>query len=212
MKTIIYINFILTIILIGVVVWLFAFQKPKETVTQLTPNATNNNIQSVDECGEICKKQIADSVANAISTISAASKETIKTVIQTPTPVKAKAQTAYIPIAGPITTTSSDWYDLSGTEFYLNFNTDYGKTAYANWDTSLKIKDGNGTVYARIYDVTNKIAVNGSEVSISNKGDLTQVVSGGLSFWAGNNLYRVQLKSLNGFEVTFGSGRIKIIY
>jgi len=41
---------------------------------------------------------------------------------------------------------------------------------------------------------------------------LTQVISGGLSFWAGNNLYRVQLKSLNGFEVTFGSGRIKIIY
>ena len=101
---------------------------------------------------------------------------------------------------------------LPGTEFYLDFNTDYGKSAYANWDASLKIKDGNGTAFARLYDVTNKIAVNGSEVNVTNSGNLSQTISGGLSFWAGNNLYRVQLKSLNGFEITFGGGRVKIIY
>ena len=208
MKIIVYINFILTLTLIGVVVWLFAYQKPRELITQTTP-------QYIDQCGESCKKQIMDNITVALSTVSATPKETVKTVTITPFPVvtaKAKAQTAYIPIAGPLSSTSKDWYDLSGTEFYLNFNTDYGKSAYANWDASLKVKDGNGTVYARIYDVTNKIAVNGSEILVSNKGDLTQVISGGLSFWAGNNLYRVQLKSLNGFEVTFGSGRIKIIY
>jgi len=33
-----------------------------------------------------------------------------------------------------------------------------------------------------------------------------------LSFWAGNNQYRIQLKSLNTFEATFGSGKIKIVY
>lgn len=198
----------MTLILIGVVVWLFAYQKPRELITQTTP-------QYIDQCGESCKKQIMDNITVALSTVSATPKETVKTVTITPLPVvtaKAKAQTAYIPIAGPLSSTSKDWYDLAGTEFYLNFNTDYGKSAYANWDASLKIKDGNGTVYARIYDVTNKIAVNGSEILVSNKGDLTQVISSGLSFWAGNNLYRVQLKSLNGFEVTFGSGRIKIIY
>jgi hypothetical protein len=202
MKIIVYINFILTLTLIGVVVWLFAYQKPRELITQTTP-------QYIDQCGESCKKQIEEIVTKNSKV------ETVKTVTITPFPVvtaKAKAQTAYIPIAGPLSSTSKDWYDLAGTEFYLNFNTDYGKSAYANWDASLKIKDGNGTVYARIYDVTNKIAVNGSEILVSNKGDLTQVISGGLSFWAGNNLYRVQLKSLNGFEVTFGSGRIKIIY
>ena len=100
----------------------------------------------------------------------------------------------------------------SGTEFYLDFNTDYGKSSYANWEAFLKVAHGNGTVYARLYDVTNNIAVNGSEVLITNKSDLNQVISGGLSFWAGNNLYRVQIKSLNSFEVTFGSGRIKIKY
>ena len=206
-KILVYINFILTLALIGAFVWFFVYQKPKELVTQTPP-------QYIDQCGEECKKQIADSLSLSLSTISAVPKETTVpvTVVVTPVPTKTKTQTAYIPIAGPLSSTSKDWYDLAGTDFYLNFNTDYGKTAYANWDASLKIKDGNGTVYARIYDVTNKIAVNGSEISVSNKGDLTQVVSGGLSFWSGNNLYRVQLKSLNGFEVTFGGGRVKIIY
>lgn len=208
MKVIVYINFILTLLLIGGFVWLFAYQKPrgKELITQQTTP------QYIDQCGDECRTQINKKISESISTISGNTKETVKTVTITPAPVKAKTQTAYIPIAGPINTTSSNWYDAPGTEFYLDYNTDYGKSAYANWDASLKIKDGNGTVFARLYDVTNKIAVNGSEVSISNSGTLSQAISGGLSFWAGNNLYRVQLKSLNGFEVTFGGGRVKIIY
>jgi len=208
-KIIVYINFVLTLGLIGVVVWLAVYQKPKELITQTFP-------QYIDQCGEECEIQFKDYKKQIEEIVARNSKsETVKTVTITPAPVitaKPKSQTAYIPIAGPLSSTSKDWYDLAGTDFYLNFNTDYGKSAYANWDASLKVKDGNGTVYARIYDVTNKIAVNGSEISVSNKGDLTQVISGGLSLWSGNNLYRIQLKSLNGFEVTFGSGRIKIIY
>ena len=205
MKIVVYINFILTLSLIGVVVWLAVYQKPKELITQTLP-------QYIDQCGETCKKQITDNVAVALSTVSATPKETVKTVTITPVPSKSKTQIAYIPISGPITTTSSTWYDAPGTDFYLDFNTDYGKSAYANWQVFLKVIHGNGTAYARLYDVTNKIAVNGSEVKIENQSNLTQVESGALSFWAGNNLYRVQIKSLNTFEVTFGSGRIKFNY
>ncbi|MEK7168827.1 MAG: hypothetical protein AAB778_02340 [Patescibacteria group bacterium] len=207
MKTLVYINFILTLVLIGVVVWLFTFNKPKEIVTQIRQDATDS-IQYIDKCGEDCKKQIEEIIAKNTVTPT----ETVKTITITPAPVKAKAQTAYIPIGGPITTTSSDWYDAPGTEFYLDYNNDYGKTAYADWQAFLKVADGNGIAYARLYDITNKIGVNGSEVSVTNKGDLTQVISGRLNFWSGNNQYRVQIKSLNKFEVTFGSGRIKIIY
>lgn len=182
-----------------------AYQKKPEQIINNRTIEGPNNISYVDKCGDECKKQIEEIVSKS-------KVGTVKTVTLTPAPSKAKTQTAYIPIAGPITSTSSGWYDAPGTEFYLNYNTDYGKSAYANWDAALKIKDGNGTAYARLYDVTNKIAVNGSEISISNKSDLTQTISGALSLWAGNNLYRVQLKSLNGFEITFGSGRVKIIY
>lgn len=206
MKIVVYINFILTLILLGGFVWLWAYQRPSELVTQsIQP-------QYIDQCGESCKKQINESLTNALSTVSATPKEIIKTVVVTPLPSKSKTQIAYIPISGPISTTSTDWYDAPGTDFYLDFNTDYGKNAYANWQVFLKIANGNGAAYARIYDVTHKIAVNGSEVKVEAQSNLTQVESGALSFWAGNNLYRVQLKSLNTFEVTFGSGRIKFNY
>jgi hypothetical protein len=212
MKVAVYLNFVLTIILIGLFSWFFFYQRPRDLSNKIAPVVADNETKYVDQCGDLCKKQIADSINSALSTTSATTKELVKTVTVTPAPTVKKSQTAYIPIAGPITTTSSDWYDAPGTDFYLDYNTDYGSKAYANWEAFLKVADGNGTVYARLYDVTNKIGVNGSEVSISNKGDLTQVISGGLSFWSGNNQYRVQLKSLNKFEVTFGSGRIKIIY
>lgn len=210
-KTIVYINFILTLILSGSVVWLFAFQNPKEVVIPDSQDGASE-VRYVDKCGEDCQLQIDQKISESISTISGGTKEIVKTVTITPVPTKTKAQTAYIPIVGPITTTSSDWYDAPGTEFYLDYNTDYGKAAYADWQAFLKVANGNGTAYARLYDITNKIGVDGSEVSVTNKGDLTQVISGRLNFWSGNNQYRVQIKSLNKFEVTFGSGRVKIIY
>lgn len=207
MKTIVYINFILTLVLSVAVVCLFVFNKPKEIVTQIRQDATDS-IQYIDKCGEDCKKQIEEIGAKNIVTPT----EIVKTITITPAPIKTKMQTAYVPINGPFSTTSTDWYDAYGTEFYLDYNTDYGKSAYADWQAFLKIADGNGIAYARLYDITNKIGVNGSEVTVTNKGDLTQVISGQLNFWAGNNQYRVQIKSLNGYAATFGSGRIKIIY
>lgn len=204
MKIIVYINFVLTVILIGCFIWfIFYYQKPEKIINQAIQG--ENKIEYVDKCGDECRKQIEEIVSKNTT-------ETIKTVTITPVPVKSKTQIAYIPISGSISTTSSTWYDAPGTDFYLDFNTDYGKNAYANWQVFLKVAHGNGIAYARLYDVTNKIAVNGSEVKITDQSNLTQVESGALSFWAGNNLYRVQIKSLNTFEVTFGSGRIKFNY
>ena len=114
MKTIVYINFILTITLVGAVVWLFVYQKPSELVTQIPS-------QYVDQCGESCKKQITENVATALSTVSAIPKETVKTVIITPAPLKTKLQTAYIPINGPITTTSTTWYDAPRNRILFRF-------------------------------------------------------------------------------------------
>lgn len=204
MKIIVYINFVLTVILIGCFIWfIFYYQKPEKIINQAIQG--ENKIEYVDKCGDECRKQIEEIVSKNTT-------ETIKTVTITPVPVKSKTQIAYIPISGSISTTSSTWYDAPGTDFYLDLNTDYGKNAYANWQVFLKVAHGNGTAYARLYDVTNKIAVNGSEVKVTDQSNLTQVESGALSFWAGNNLYRVQIKSLNTFEVTFGSGRIKFNY
>lgn len=203
MKAIVYINFVLTTVLIGAVVWLFLFQKPNLI----------NNTSYIDKCGEECKIQIAEIVgSNKAAAIEPAVQEITKTVIITPVPTAIKTQIAYIPISGTVTTTSSSWYDAPNTDFYLDIEKNYSKSYTANWNASLKVAHSNGTAYARLFDVTHGIAVNGSEVSLTNNSNLTQVFSNNISFWAGNNLYRVQFKSLNTFEITFGGGQVKIVY
>lgn len=178
-------------------------------VSAITPSSGEKQIttQNIDTCGEECKKVIEDVVSKAISTISA----TAQTPVQSGAPTPKERQTTYIPLAGPITTTSMDWVDAAGTDVYIDLVNDYGKNTWVSWEAFLKIADGNGQAFARLYDATHGIAVNGSEVSVT-KGVSTQVISGELKFWAGRNLYRVQLKSLNSFVATLESGRIKINY
>ncbi len=177
------------------------------TTTQIPSEPGKKEIQRIDICGEDCQKQISEAVSKAVATISGTktTKEVIKEVPATQT------QTSYIPLTGPITTTSTNWVDAVGTDAYIDLINDYKSSAYITWEAFLKVAYGNGTAYARLYDVTHGIAVNGSEISTATSSS-TQISSGKLSLWAGKNLYRVQLKSLNSFEVTFGSGRIKIVY
>lgn len=164
-------------------------------------------IEKIDTCGEDCKVQINEMVGKAIATVSG----TTKTIIQNQTSADISRNTAYIPLVGPITTTSMAWVDAPGTDVYIDLVNDYGKNTWISWEANLKIADGNGQAFARLYDATHNIAVNGSEVSVTS-GTSTQVISGQLSMWVGRNLYRVQLKSLNSFVATFASGRIKINY
>lgn len=209
-KTVVIINFILTLSLIGVFSWFMVSQNKTPKIIDV--GTKEESTQYVDNCGENCKKIIEETVSKSLSTVSTTPKEETKAVVSiTPAPAKAKTQTSYIPIIGPITTTSSSWYDAPGTDFYLNIG-DYGNKSYSTWEASLKVAHGNGTAYARLFDVTHGIAVNGSEITLTNNPSLTQVYSQPLNLWSANNLYRVQLKSLNTFEVTFGSGRVKIVY
>ncbi|MDP2664202.1 MAG: hypothetical protein Q8P08_02075 [bacterium] len=165
-------------------------------------------LQPIDECGEDCKKTIDEEVARAVATISASNKVTNLPSNQS----SLKGETTYISLAGPFTSTATDWFDLSGVEAYIDLEKEYGKGASTAWEASLKVAHGNGQAFARLFDVTHGIAVSGSEISTTNNADSKLVTSGNLNLWAGRNLYRVQIKSLNSFEVTFGGGRIKIQY
>lgn len=159
-------------------------------------------------CSEKCQKEIKDLISQSISTISATKTTTPRATVVT----KSESKTAYIPLSGPITSTSTGWVDVAGTDVYIDLLNDYGKNTYVTWEAFLKVANGNGQAFARLYDVTHGIGVDGSEISVTNVGTSTQVSSGKLNLWAGRNLYRVQIKSLNSFEVSFGSGRIKITY
>ncbi len=161
-----------------------------------------------DSCGTTCKSEIQRAVSEAMATLSGKPQTTTK--ITTPVPTGKK--TSYISLSGPITTTSTAWVDASGVEVYVDLTNDYSKDATVSWEATLSVANSNGQAFARLFDVTHGIAVNGSEISLTNNATPTLVSSGNLSFWSGKNLYRVQLKSLNSFVVTFASGRIKIVY
>lgn len=163
---------------------------------------------SLDSCGEECQKKIEEEVTKAIATISALPKATTSSSTTT----SSKKSIDYITLNGPVATTSTQWVDIPGVEVYIDLAGDYGKGAFASWEGTLKVAYGNGQAYARLFDVTNGRAVDGSEISTTGNSDYKLVTSGNISLWAGNNLYRLQLKSLNSLEVTFFTGRIKITY
>ena len=89
---------------------------------------------------------------------------------------------------------------------------DFSQTAYVTFEASLKVADGNGQAFARLFDATHGIAVDGSEISTTNNADFKFVGTNKLNLWNGKNLYKVQLKSLNGFVITYSGGKIKIVY
>jgi len=196
--------------------FIFLFRSQQELTTRLNSISGQGPVETleepgtiaVDTCGEACLKKIQEEVASAISTISA----TPKTTTGITTPASAKKNTSYIGLNGPVSTTSTQWIDIPGVEVYIDLVNDYGKAATAGWEANLKVAHGNGQAFARLFDVTHGTAVDGSEISTTNNPNYSIVSSSNIYLWAGRNLYRLQLKSLNSFEVTFLSGHIKITY
>jgi mannose-6-phosphate isomerase-like protein (cupin superfamily) len=159
-------------------------------------------------CGSECKKEIAKLVSEAIATLSGETRTVVKEV-STNTSSK---QTTYIPMGTTFSTKSMDWVDVPDSSVYVDLINDYGSDTWVSWEVSLKVSQGNGKAFARLYDDTNKIAVNFSELSTESNAFFKQVISGSLPFWRGRNLYKVQIRSLNSSDVTYSGGRIKINY
>lgn len=138
-----------------------------------------------------------------------------ETVIPTPTTIvknitqdKKEKKVSYIPVTGTGQTTENKWTDLSGTDFYLNTG-DYNNITEAYFEASLRLFNGNGTAFVRLFDVTAGVEVWGSEVSVSSQNFVTGV-SSKMTLKSGNHLYRVQARSLTADTTIFNSGRIKI--
>ncbi len=164
--------------------------------------------QTLESCSQNCRDEIARVVSESLADIPVT---TTEKVVEKQTVVTQAEGTDYIPM-GAGTTTSTSWVDVDDSAVYIDLESDYGTDATVSWETSLKVAHGNGKAFARLYDDTNKIAVDFSELSTENNVDFTQVSTGNLPFWKGRNLYKVQIKSLNSFEVTYSGGKIKVSY
>lgn len=121
---------------------------------------------------------------------------------------KKEKKVSYIPVTGTGQTIENTWTDLPGTDFYLNTE-DYSNITEAYFEASLRLFNGNGTAFVRLFDITAGIEVWGSEVSVSSQNFVTGV-SSKMTLRSGNHLYRVQAKSLTADTTIFNSGRIRI--
>jgi len=202
-------------LIIIVVIFVLGFFIARDTLSKIYSDIQAGRVQVGDMviqksgCDALCQKEIADQVSRAVATLSATSKvSTIKTA-----PIStSKPQDIYIQISGSGSTQNTGWTDVIGTDFSFDVTRDFDKGANFAWEGFLRIANANGTAYARIFDVTHGIGVDGSQIYVVDKADFTRANSTNMNFWAGRNTYRVQIKSLNTFNVDYMGGKIRVSY
>jgi len=168
-------------------------------------------VSYIDQCGDECKKYIDAQLKSQnlkVKTETPTPTPATKIVYQTAPKTKVRS-TTYVTLAGSGNTTATDWVNATGSDFYFN-PADYPGLVSVYFEANMKLMTGSGRAYVRLYDVTHGIGVQGSEAS-TQAGVDTVVESGQVSFWAGRNLIRVQMKSLTTESTFYTSGRLRII-
>jgi hypothetical protein len=159
-------------------------------------------------CKDECKAYIDKTISQSLSRINAS---ITPTPMVTPTLISQKKtkKVSYIPIPGSGETTQTGWTAISGTDFYVS-KADFPGLSAVFFEVNIKLVNGNGSAFVRLYDISHSIAVVGSELSTSSQTS-TFVSVGPLSLWEGYNHYRVQAKSLTADTTVFESGRLKVV-
>jgi len=179
-----------------------------DQVTFKTPTPTVVfNLPESGDCSSQCKAYIEKQVLEAISSNS--QKELTPTPRATPTPFSSSLRVSYLPIASAGSTQNTEWTDIFGTDFYFDL-ADYPSSKAVRFEVSLQSYLSSDPAYIRLYDVSNKRAVDGSELT-TRSSSYEYLQSGNLVIWRGNNLYRLQAKGSSGNVVNFSSPRLKII-
>lgn len=115
----------------------------------------------------------------------------------------------YVPIPGSGSVLSNTWTNLPGTEFYFN-QSDFPKLKEAYFEANFNLLNGNGQAFLRLFDATNGIEIWGSEIKATGQQSVA-VISPKITLRPGNNLLRVQAKSLTADTTVYHSGRLKLV-
>lgn len=171
----------------------------------------------VKKCGEECEAKIREIVDQAVATLSSQPEASlmptptvrpISQVKSTPAP-QPKTRVHYINLTNVGLTTRNEWADLNGTDFAFDTGV-YGNVKEVRWIPKIKTSASGGEASSRLFDVTNGISVPGSEVSTRNTS-FTEVESAAVTLKSSRSTYRVQIKTLSGYETNFEGGKLKIL-
>jgi hypothetical protein len=115
---------------------------------------------------------------------------------------------SYVNISGGFGQIAYEWTDVPASQFYFN-KADYLGLKEIKFESNMKLFNGNGKAFVRLFDVTHGVAVNGSQVETSSQNDVI-VTSESINFMDGKNLIKVQIKSLTADSAVFNSGRLVV--
>lgn len=171
------------------------------------PSADLKKEPEEEGCENDCEQLIEQKISRVLTNFPTS--RSITYVIPT---TKAVVQTKvfYIPLISEATVNYSDWTDIIPSDFYFDLS-DYPGAKGVRFEVYLKSKHQAGTVFIRLYDVSNKRAVDYSDLS-SDSETFELKRSSDMSIWQGNNLYRIQAKTLNGIEGFLKEAKLKIIF
>ncbi|MEK7458385.1 MAG: hypothetical protein AAB612_02800 [Patescibacteria group bacterium] len=157
--------------------------------------------------GSMCSPSCITAIENA--TASSTVTTSISQQISSKTPAKTTSlpKDYFIPL-GTGFTQNNNWVDVGGTNITIN-PADYGKIKQVIFQASMHIPVANGTIYARLYNVTDDHPVWYSEVS-TGEGASILVSSANITLDSGSKLYRVQIKTSLQYPSYLDFSRIKI--
>jgi len=179
----------------------FLWQKKPTPVSSPPPTADDSYRQNLEN-------DIKDLKAKLIQIQSASISATFSP-FPTSSPVSQNTTASYVPVPGSGRLLVYQWTSLPGTEFYFN-PADFPGLTEARFEANMKLLNGNGLAFLRLFDLTAGIEIWGSEVQTSSQSD-TMMVSSPLTLRSGNHLLCVQAKSLTADTTVFNFGRLKII-
>ena len=126
---------------------------------------------------------------------------------QQTTQITTKKPPLYIPLGWTGTATTTDWSTITGQSIVLD-PADYSGYSSMQLEVYLRDFQGNGKAYARILNSDDGTAVLPSEVTTTSY-DYTWVTSSGFTL-PGKKTYKLQLKSLTGYETGVQSARMRV--
>lgn len=191
--------------------WVIQSQKSKES-RFLTKSKGQSEEQRVVEAIPSPSPDIGASPTPSPLSSPVAETKTVetKTVVEkeTQTIVQTAQKEIFIPI-GTGSTKSASYVDLSGLEVTIDTGK-YSAIESVVFEASIWVQDGNGKMFAQLYNVTDKHPVWNSEIS-TNLANGTLTTSAKITLDNGSRTYQVQAKTnLTEFAAHVESARIKI--
>lgn len=187
-----------------------ATQTFKQLVDKVTSKANKASpTPSSDSSMEARIKILESTVANLEQLIKTQKLTTTQTTATTTTSSSTDKTPIYIfPLGGAGSTTATDWTTNSNLEFIIE-PADYSGYSSMVLEVELKVHQGNGKAYARLINYTDSAVIFSSEVSTIAE-NYTWVNSSSFTISGSKKTYRLQLKSLTGYEAFFQNARIKV--